>query len=190
MLWRQVIFLLLVSLSPIRSIYQSYFKRSALGNEYLPQNPIQLLAQDTCQSRLLCAVRCNLQASCRALDYDSISLRCRLFEGDLSTGSIVSSASSTSMVELVIVSRSLFVQGQPHSCQECEESRYEMCAPNGSTCQCRPHTFWNNSTCTLQRLINSTCSQIDGCRADLNLTCVKNFYGQLALCSSGQFSCS
>ena len=181
--------MILATLSPIHSIYSSRLQMSSLGNEYLSRNPIQLLTETTLQSRLLCATLCNLQPSCRAIDYDPTSGRCRLFEGDLTTGSIVPSASPTSIVGLVIVSPTLFVQGQSHSCQACLESRYEVCASNGSTCQCRPHTFWNNATCALQQLDNSTCSQIDGCRADLNLTCVRDFNGQFKRCSSGQCRC-
>jgi hypothetical protein len=185
----QAIILLLVSLSPIYCNYQSYLTQSPLGLEYLPRNPVQLLMQITAQNQISCVALCNLQPSCRTIDFDLTSRRCRLFEGDLTTGSVVPSTSPTSVVGLVIISPALFVQGQPHTCQACRESRYEMCASNRSTCQCRPHTFWNNSTCVLQQLENSTCSQIDGCRADLNLTCVKDFNGQFKRCSSGQFRC-
>lgn len=185
----QAVIFLLVSLSPICCYYQSYIKLSPLGLEYLPRNPIQLLLQTTHRSRLLCASSCNQRPPCRAFDFDSASRRCRLFEGDLTTGSTVPSASPTSIVGLVIIFPSLFVQGQPHSCEACRESRYEMCASNASTCQCRPHTFWNNATCALQQLENGSCSQIDGCRTDLNVTCVKDFNGQFTRCSSGQLRC-
>ena len=185
----QAILLLLFSLSSIHSIYVSRLQLSSSGNEYQPHNPIQLLLQTPLRSRLSCATSCNQRPSCHAIDYDATSGRCRLFEGDLTTGSIVPSASPTSIVGLVIVSPALFVQGQSHSCQTCQESRYEVCASNGSTCQCRPHTFWNNATCALQQLDNSTCSQIDACRSDLNLTCVRDFNGQFKRCSSGQCRC-
>ncbi len=39
----------------------------------------------------MCAIACHQKWTCRTFDYDSNSRRCRLFEGNLNTGSIVTS---------------------------------------------------------------------------------------------------
>ena len=172
--------------SPVYSIYQSRVELSSLGYEFQVRNPIQLIVRTTFRSRLLCSAACNQQPSCRTFDYDSISRRCRLFEGDLTTGSIVLSNSATSIVGSVILVPPLFTQSHNQSRQACQEDRYEICLTNTSTCQCRPHTFWNGSICSLQLFDNDSCSQIDACRADLNLTCTTNSCGQLTKCSSSK----
>ena len=177
--------LLLALLSPTHSIYQSYLQLSSLGYEFQPRNPTQLLLTAARPNQMRCAVSCNQQPSCRAIDYDSSSGRCRLFEGDLTAGSIVPSASTTSIVGVTIVPPSLLAQtqSQSQSCQACQESRYEICA--ASTCQCRSHTVWDQSTCSIQLFENDTCAQADACRSDLNLTCVPDVNGQLK-CLSGR----
>ncbi|CAF3725867.1 unnamed protein product [Adineta steineri] len=121
---------------------------------------------------MLCAFACNQQPSCHALDYDSASERCRLFEGDLTTGSIVSSTSATSIVGIVELFPSLFVKTHNQSCETCQDSRYEICSTTTNTCQCRSNSYWDGSICALQLFTNDTCSQIDSCRKDQNLTCV------------------
>ncbi|CAF4351192.1 unnamed protein product, partial [Adineta steineri] len=110
---------------------------------------------------MLCAFACNQQPSCHALDYDSASKRCRLFEGDLTTGSIVSSTSATSIVGIVELFPSLFVKTHNQSCETCQDSRYEICSTTTNTCQCRSNSYWDGSICALQLFTNDTCSQID-----------------------------
>ena len=182
------IILLTMTLLPIDAIYQSNLHISSLGFEFQPGSPIQLLLQTTHRNRLLCAASCNQQPPCRAIDYDSSSRRCRLFEGDLTTGSIIPSASATSVVGTMVISPSLFAHTHSQACQACTESRYEICHANTSTCQCRPHSFWKNSTCAMQLFANESCSQAGSCRSDLNLTCVADFIGQFRKCASGTYS--
>jgi hypothetical protein len=158
---------------------------SLLGYEFQPRNHIQLLLETMFQNRVLCSVACNQQSSCRAFDYDSNSGRCRLFESDLTTGSIISSAFVSSIAGIVDLLPSLFAQAHNQSCQACPGSRYEICLTSTNTCQCRPHTFLNGSICSLQLFENDTCYRIDSCRADLNLTCATDCYGQFIHCSSG-----
>jgi hypothetical protein len=177
--------LIIVTLSPIHSIYQSFVEFSSVGHEFQAQNPIQLLLETTFANQLLCSLACNQEPSCHAFDYDSISGRCRLFEGDLTTGSIVSSVSVDSIVGIVDLFPSLFSPTHNQPCGACLESRYEICSTTTNTCQCKPHTFWEGSICSLQLFNNDTCSQIDSCRADLNLTCMTDSYGQFNQCSSG-----
>ena len=180
--------ILLTILTPVHTIYKSNLRLSPSGFEFQPRHPVQLLLETTHRNRLMCIASCNQQAACRALDYDSSSRRCRLFEGDLTTGSIVPSASATSVVGTVVVSPSMFAQSHAQPCQACAESRCETCDANTSTCQCRPHSFWNNSTCALQLFENETCPQVGSCRSDLNLTCVADFIGQFTKCAIGRWT--
>ena len=172
--------------SPVSSIFQSRIKMSSLGKEFQPRNMAQLIFQTTMASRLRCSAACNQRPACRALDYDSASRRCRLFEGDLTTGSIVASASATSSVGIVTLSASLFSASHNQSCSACQDSRYETCSAMTSRCQCGPRSFWDGSTCSLQQFEGGSCSQVDGCRGDLNLTCSVDYYGAFQNCSLGR----
>ena len=177
---------LIALLSPVSSILQSHMDMSSLGKEFQPRNLAQLILRTTMASRLRCSAACNQRPSCRALDFDSTSRRCRLFEGDLTTGSIVASASATSSVGVVTVSASLFSPTHNQSCSACQESRYETCSSVTSRCQCGPHSFWDGSTCSLQRFYGDSCSQVIECRGDLNLTCSVDYYGNFSKCSLGR----
>ena len=158
-------------ISSINSIYQSQMSLSPIGMEFEPQNNIQLISQQTIRSKLRCSVACNQLSSCRTFDYDSVSQRCRLFEGDSTTGSIGSSPSPTSIVGTVRISPPLYSSPHNQSCQSCQQTRYEVCSSNTSTCQCPMYSYWNGSLCALQLFENDTCSQWNSCRIDLNLTC-------------------
>ena len=155
----------------VHTIYQSAIHLSSHGFEFQPQHNVQLMQESMTQNRLLCSVACNQQRFCRTFDYDSTSTRCRVFEADTATGSIVPCNSSTSIVGTVILSSLLFATMHNQSCETCQESRYEICSPSSSTCQCPSHTFWNGSVCLLQLFVNASCSQTNDCRTDLNLTC-------------------
>ena len=165
------IYLFFICVLTIHSIYQSNIKFTSTGLEYQPINSVQLISTTIAQSKLRCSIACNHLSSCRILDYDSVSQRCRLFEGDLTTGSIISSASTTSVVGTVRIGSSLYSSIHDQSCQSCQEDRYEACSSNTTTCQCPLHTYWDGSICALQLFQNDVCSQPDMCRSDLNLNC-------------------
>jgi hypothetical protein len=179
-----VIIMLFIGSRTIHSLYQSRIRYSSAEREFQPRNSIQLILVTTARSRTICSATCNEQPACHTFDYDSASGRCRLFEADQTTGSIIASTSLTSVVGNVLISQSEFAHTHNQSCEACQEDRYEYCPVNGSVCQCRPHTFWNGSVCLLQLFENDTCSQIDACRTDLNLTCATE-YGQFSICTLG-----
>ena len=132
----------------------------------------------------LCDAACNQLVSCRTFDYDSTSKQCRLFEGDSSTGFIVSSSSSsTSFVGTVHISADLYSSVQNLSCQVCELNRYEVCSVQTSTCQCPKDTYWNGCICALQLFINDTGENTIMCRSDLNLTCSFDCSSQSSMCT-------
>jgi hypothetical protein len=177
------VILLVILVSPINSMYQSQMTLSSTGLEFNPENSNQLISQTTTQSRTLCAMACNQLLSCRTLDYDSVSKRCRLFQGDSSTGSIISSASPTSVVATVRISAILYSSVHNQPCQACQYDRYEICSTNTSTCQCPTHSYWTGTVCALQLFENATCSRWNSCRKDFNLTCTPDCYGNTPKCS-------
>ena len=182
------IFVLMVLIRPISGIYQSIIQYSLSGLEFQPKNTIQLISSQTIQTIVLCSAACNQLSSCRVFDYDTVSKRCRLFEGDSTTGAIISSNSSTSFVGTVYISSSLYSSAHNQPCQACQQDRYEVCSTNTSTCQCPPHSYWDGSVCALQLFENETCGQVDACRLDLNLSCPSNCYGEFLQCSPTVFN--
>ncbi|CAF3137836.1 unnamed protein product [Rotaria socialis] len=168
--------------SPAHAIYSSTLSLSLQGHEFQPQYGVQLIFNKTAQRLLLCVAACRQNPSCRTFDYDSSSHRCRLFEADLTNGAITVMASQTSIVGSVILSASLYASMYNQSCSACQESRYQTCSSTTNTCQCPGHSYWNGSMCPLQLFANATCSQIDACRSDLNLSCIINYYGGFAQC--------
>lgn len=155
--------------------------------QYQPRNNMDLMQTITTPLQLLCLIACNLKPSCRTIDFESVSGQCRLFESDLSTGSIISSSSTTSIVGMIRLDPSLFSSIHNQPCQACKFSRYEVCSTNTSICQCPQRSFWTGSMCLPQLNVNQSCSQIESCRVDLNLTCSMNCYGNFGSCTSGTF---
>ncbi len=172
-----LILLLFVLVLPIHSLYQSVMDFGSMGMEFQPNNNIQLISVQTIQTKIRCSTACNQLSTCRIFDYDLVSKRCRLFEGDSTTGSIISSSSSTSVVGTVRISSTLYSSTYNQPCQACQQNRYEVCSTNTNTCQCPDHTYWNGSVCALQLFENETCGQVNSCRSDLNLSCLTDCYG-------------
>jgi hypothetical protein len=182
-----VVLMLFMPMSSL-SIYQSHIELSPLGFEFNPRYRIECMIEKSFVSELIdCAYSCNQDPWCHAFDYDSYDGQCRLFEGDLTTGSMVASVSATSIVGIVTVFPALFIETHDQNCQMCEEDRYETCSPTTNKCQCRSQTFWFNSICSVQLLHNDTCSHIDACRSDLNLACTVYMSQQFNICSLSMY---
>ncbi|CAF1976826.1 unnamed protein product [Rotaria magnacalcarata] len=164
------------------AIYSSTLSLRLEGHEFQPQYDVQLIFNETAQSLILCSAACNQNPSCRVFDYDSSSHRCRLFEADLTNGAIIAVASQTSLVGSVILSASLYASIYNQSCSACQGNRYQTCSSTTNMCQCPGNSYWNGSMCPLQLFENATCSQIDACRSDLNLSCIINYYGEFTQC--------
>ncbi|CAF1430910.1 unnamed protein product [Adineta steineri] len=121
---------------------------------------------------MYCSAECNKRITCRTFDFDADSLQCRLWEMDTTTGSIVASPSKPrSSVGSVQFSPSNYVNSHNQSCSHCDQSRYEICNVNSSTCQCPPFTYWNNGMCMTQLFQGQVCSNAFACRTDFNLSC-------------------
>lgn len=172
-----IIFMVVLVSPTIHSVYQAQIKFSSAGREFQSRHSIQSMSNVTARSRTICSATCNQQPTCHVFDYDPSSGRCRLFEADVTVGSIILSMSLTSIVGSVVVWPSQFTDKHNESCQACQEDRHEYCSANSSRCQCRSHTFWNGVICSLQQFGNDNCSQIDAWRTDLNLTCSRDRNG-------------
>ena len=185
-----ITFALLAFTLPVNGIYSSRFTFSSPGQEFQLKLSNQLISSVTVRSRLMCAAQCNEYISCRTLDYDSNSRRCRLFEADLTTGSSISSASSSLVVGYVTLSMPLYAPIHDEPCSACQENRYQICSVNTSTCQCPLNAFWNGTICSLQLFQNATCNQVDACRPDLNLSCAKGSNSTFTRCTPGTVDAS
>ncbi len=162
----------LVFVSPtIQDQSKSYF--SNFGLEFLAiDNSSSLISILTTKSRLFCSAECNKLIDCRTFDYDDDSKQCRIWNADLTTGSIVPSPSKPrSSVGTIQLSTKNYINSHNQSCDKCQYSRYEICDTITNTCQCPSKTYWNGSMCLTQLFQNQICTSAEACRSDLNLTC-------------------
>jgi hypothetical protein len=141
---------------------QSVYDMSGIGSEFVPiDNSLPPLLTFPAKNLIYCSLECNKRTDCRVFDFDAHSQQCRLWDADLTTGSIVlSSSKPQSSVGTIQLSPSIYANVHNQSCDV-----------NSSTCQCPSETFWNSSMCLSQLFQNQTCSLADACRSDLNLTC-------------------
>jgi hypothetical protein len=167
-------------------IFESSIHLTPFGTLFQPQNSIELLGTfSSITSLLRCTMLCNQNRQCRTFDYDQLSLICRLFEGELSTGTIlINSTSLTSRIGAVIYNTIIaqqFYSLYNQTCNQCsiDGNRYLQCINNA--CQCPTHTYWNGQICLNQLYNGSNCSSFltSSCRQDLNLICSS----QTNLCS-------
>ncbi|CAF4144262.1 unnamed protein product, partial [Adineta steineri] len=173
------LFFLASTVNPIYSekISQSRIVYYPIGTQYSPVNQAAQLLSTTIRNSLkACAIACNQNVLCRIIEYDiSASGQCRLFEGDIDTTGSIITLSSQSRVGVVQISASLFSQHGFSCGTSCQENRYLTCH-NDSTCQCMPHTYWNEtaSVCMPQSsLLGAPCQQnMSMCREDLGYSCL------------------
>jgi hypothetical protein len=122
---------------------------------------------------LRCHMQCNTQIACRTFDFDQDTGQCRLWSDDLTTGmmSLAVTSKPRSQVGIIELTPEIYASTHNQSCGKCAPSRYEVCDPISSTCQCPSMTFWNGNICLPQRYMNQSCATPDTCRPDRNLEC-------------------
>lgn len=150
------------------------FNLTSKGMQFLPADLVQLLGTVTSSSLTKCAFTCIMfPVQCLTFEFDSSTLQCRIFEGDLTTGQIIpSTSSSTSIVGMIELTLDMFVNhGQ--SCSECSYNRFLICT--NATCQCHSHSYFDGFMCKLQQFTGAQCSSSAECRVDLSLTCLPFF---------------
>ncbi|CAF1350038.1 unnamed protein product [Adineta ricciae] len=152
---------------------QSLSQITQSGWEFLPfDNSIPPLLTTTITTKLIyCSSLCNQRSDCRTYDFDYNTTQCRLWDADITTGSILISSKSQSVVGSIRFSSNIYRNIYNQSCDKCIQSRYSICDQTTNTCQCPLKTYWNGSICTAQLFQNQICSTVKACRTDLNLTC-------------------
>ncbi|CAF1006403.1 unnamed protein product [Didymodactylos carnosus] len=85
------------------SQFQSHIHVGDFGTSFAPADPIELINTISVSSQIRCAQTCNVNPLYRTFDYDTSSKRCRLFEGEITTGHVNRSAAipSTSRVSSI-----------------------------------------------------------------------------------------
>ncbi|UJR19962.1 hypothetical protein I4U23_023094 [Adineta vaga] len=147
-----------------------HFQISSIGNQFQAANMIELLAViSNIQTTIRCANLCYQNSLCRTFDYDFNSRKCRLFEGSIDTG-IILSLRSTSVVGEITVDQSSYSFYNTSS-NNCVNSRFLKSNTTIGLCQCPMHTVWNGSKCINQRYVGKRCADHNWCRMDLNLSC-------------------
>ncbi|CAF1100912.1 unnamed protein product [Adineta steineri] len=150
-----------------------YFSITKPGNQFQPANIIELLAiNPNIRTLIRCAILCDRNIQCRTFDYDSISKQCRLFEGSIDTG-ILLSVSSASVVGSIKIDESLYDLYNASS-DACVNNRFLVSDTLNNWCHCPIHTYWNGSICVNQRYDGEVCASDNWCRTDLNITCVSS----------------
>lgn len=157
-------------------LFESSIRLTPFGTAFEPRNSIESLAAFLrVQSLTRCAMQCNQERQCRTFDYDQSSRVCRLFEGDISTGTVLNSSVPLSSRIGSIRTNNIDALQQyssyNQSCYQCGmgNNRYLEC--NNYSCLCPQHTYWNGQICSNQLYNGSQCNSSTACRQDLNLTC-------------------
>ena len=172
-----LIFLLLIKSIYSQDLLKTRMTITAAGYEFQPVDiSKQLLDTTSVSTRMRCARVCALTEGCRIFDFNSSILGlCRLFEGDQTTGEIISSSSLTSIVGSISITSSLFSAFGNTPCNNyCRNNPYLSCNIN-NTCQCRGYTYWDETMCQLNKFTGTSCTANNQCRTDLNLTCLQFF---------------
>ncbi|CAF1450480.1 unnamed protein product [Didymodactylos carnosus] len=150
------------------SQFQSFIHLDDLGTSFAPADPIELINTISVSSKIGCAQACNLNSLCRTFDYDTLSKRCRLFEGEITTGKVNKSAAIPSRVSSIAYTQQLYL-AYNQTCDQCQINRYLLCI--NQTCHCPPHTYWNAWMCLNQGYNGSLCKNDEWCRTDKHITC-------------------
>lgn len=167
-------------------IFQSIMTIQNIGTDFIPANPIELLATYTGLSTVMsCFNKCNLNPSCRTFVSDNNwPFTCRLYQGSINTGTITtfSISSSTLQVGGLQYDTSLYIKYN----QVCNPSlplsdRYLICNKQ-SVWTCPTSTFWNGYICVNQVYYQAFCNMNEMCREDINLIC--SLSCQKCLCRS------
>ena len=157
--------------------FQSLIDLTPFGTAFQARHQIELLGTfSNMRSLAVCSMQCHQDRRCRTFDYDESSRICRLFEGEFSTGTVITNSTlSSSRIGAIRYDTAHTVQSYSlhnKACNQCSAgtNRYLQCLNN--TCQCPTNTYWNGQRCLNQLFNGSNCSYIwSSCREDLNLTC-------------------
>ena len=140
------------------------------GTLFQPANNVELLRQLTSESFLDCAAQCNVNPQCRTFMYDRSTGLCSLYEGETSTGSIITNSSSTSQVGSINYSPDLYPCFNQTS-STCAFNRYVVADRTTGLGVCPKNTYWDGNMCLNQLYLGAPCANQQYCRNDLFLGC-------------------
>jgi hypothetical protein len=166
----QWLVILFVMFTTTNGFQPAQFILSTSGNLFEPINSVELLSSSSNINRIASyAMLCYRNSQCRTFDFDSISHQCRLFEGSVDTGTLLSSL-STNVVGWLNMNPSLFnLYGA--SSDQCVNNCLLYSNISSGLCECQIHTFWNGSMCVNQKFSGDACVDNSWCRTDLGINC-------------------
>ena len=165
--WIVLLSLVLVA----NGIDPAQFTLSTTGTQFQPANPIELLATfSNTSTAVYCAMHCYRNIQCRTFDLDTNSQQCRLFEGSVDTGTLMSTSLLSSVVGWVNIPPSAYNMYNAAS-DQCINNRFLYSDISSGLCECPIHTFWNGSMCLNERYAGEICQNNNWCRIDLNISC-------------------
>lgn len=157
------------------------FTLSTAGNRFEPAAIVELLSTFTDVRGIIpCAALCYRNSQCRTFDFNSSSKQCRLFEGSVDTGSLLSDLSPIT-VGWININPSMFNLYNASN-DQCVDNRFLNSETVSGRCECPIHTFWNGSMCLNQRFGNESCENDNWCRTDLWINCTAfKCFGKICL---------
>ena len=160
---------------------QSSIKIWPVGTAFQPANAVELLSITTAPSFLICGSTCNINIQCRTFVYDLISKGCTLYEGEVSTGIVLTNSSTTKLGSIIYFTNLYGCYNKTDD--QCSFDRYLTADNSSNLGVCPIHTYWNGSMCLNQVYSGTSCTSDEMCRMDLALRC-DAFYNQT--CSGGK----
>jgi hypothetical protein len=143
-------------------IMSTYIDLQLYGTQFAPINQVEFISTlYNVESLTFCATLCCSHNSlCRTFDYSSTD-QCRLFEGDISTGTVHNFLQS--IVGAIVYYPTLGLSlssNYNHTCMNnCDSEHYFVCNNLTQRYQCPSNTFWNGTFCVNQLYTPSTCAQ-------------------------------
>ena len=169
LLFEIIITVLHVSSTP--EIASSHIEVFPIGTLFQPASNVELLRQLTIGSFVDCAAACNVNPQCRTLMYDWSTGLCSLYEGETSTGSIITNSSSSSSQVGSIDYFSELYQCYNKTSSTCAFNRYVVEDPSTGLGVCPENTYWDGNMCLNQLYFGAPCTSQQSCRTDLFLGC-------------------
>ena len=150
--------------------YKFKFQTLAFGKEFRPSDPNNLISsENNVRSLTKCVMMCSANEDCQTVDFNTVSLRCRLFAEWYYEGTTVSS-SPTSLIAFIVPKSSFDLLYNQSCLVSSEYSRFLACENGRWTCQ--SNFFWNGSTCERKRSFDQSCRTDEWCNSNRFLFCL------------------
>ena len=150
--------------------YEFKLQTSIIGNEFRPSDPNNLISSESnVRSLTKCAIMCSVNEVCQTIDFDHVSMRCRLFAAWIYEGTTVS-ASLTSKTAFIAPDLSFYFLYNQSCMVSSEYSRFLACENGRWACQ--SSYYWNGSACERKRSSDQPCQANDWCDSNRFLLCL------------------